>query len=50
MIISLVMWEEEYNISIDSDIPCIIYTDMPITRLENKKDSASKDEVDPEPA
>ena len=44
------IWEEEDNIAIDSEINCFIYTDTPRTRLENKKDSASNDEVALEPA
>ena len=47
LIISLFIWKEEYNIAIDSYIPCVIYTYIPRTRLEKKKDSASKDEVAP---
>ena len=49
LIISLGIWKYEDNIAIDSDISCIIYTDMPRTRLGKKKDGASKDEVAPEP-
>ena len=45
LILSLWIWEEEYNIDIDSNIPCVIYADMPRTRLENKKDGASEAEV-----
>ena len=42
--------EEEDNITIVRDIPCVIYTDMPMASLANKKDGASKYEVSPEPA
>ena len=45
MILSLGIWEEEYTIAIDSYITCVIYTDMPSTRLEKKKDGEFKDEV-----
>ena len=34
----------------DSNISCVIYIDMPMKRLSKKKDSAYKDELDPEPA
>ena len=44
------MWEEKDNITIDRNIPCVIYTYMPRKRLEKKKYSASKDEVATEPA
>ena len=47
MILGLVIWYQEYNIAINRDIPCVVNTYMPITRL--KKNSASKDEVAPEP-
>ena len=47
MILSLGIWEEEYNIGIDSGITCAIYTNMPGTRLANKNDYASKYEVSP---
>ena len=50
LILSLGIWEEEDNIAIEINIPCVIYTYMPRTRSEKKKDSASKYEVDPEPA
>ena len=45
LILGLLIWEEEDNISIYSYIPCVIYIDMPRTRLANNKDGASKDEV-----
>ena len=44
------MWEEKANITIDRNIPCVIYTYMPRKRLEKNKYSASKDEVATEPA
>ena len=50
MIVSLVIWEDEDNISIENKINCVISTDIPRKRLEKKKGSASKDEVAPEPA
>ena len=50
IILSLVIWGEEYNISIDSNIPCVIYVDMPMTRLTKKKDNASEAGLDSEPA
>ena len=50
LILSLGIWEEEDNISIDSGITCVIYKYIPMKRLENNKDCASKDEVAPEPA
>ena len=50
LILSLVIWEEENNIAIDIYVPCVIYIDMPRTRLAKKKDGASKDEVAPKPA
>ena len=50
MILSLGILEEEDNTDIESDIPCVIYTDMPRKRLAKNKNGASKDEVAPEPA
>ena len=50
MILSLGIWEEEDNIAIDRNIPCVVYTYMPMTGLAKKKDGASKYEVTPEPA
>ena len=47
MILSMGIWEEEYNIAIGSDIHCVIYKDTPSTRLAKKKDSSSKDELAP---
>ena len=49
MILSMGTWEEDDNIAIDGNIPCVIYTYMPRKRLANNKDSASKDEVAPVP-
>ena len=46
----LVIWDEEDNISIGSNITCAIYTDIPMTRLAKKKDVGYKYEVAPEPA
>ena len=48
MILSLGIWEEEDKIAIDSEIPCVIYVDLPMTRLAKKKDGASKDKVSSE--
>ena len=50
MILSLVIWEEDDIIVIDSDIPCFIYADIPMKSLAKNKDSASKSEVASEPA
>ena len=45
MLLILVIWEEEDNISIDSNIPCVIFTNMPSTIFANKKNDASEAEV-----
>ena len=50
LILSLEIWEEEDNIAINGNITCVVYTDMPMTRLSNKKDGTSKYEVALEPA
>ena len=50
LISTLVIWEEEDNITIYSYKNCVIYTDMPGKRLEVNKAGASKGEVAPEPA
>ena len=41
----MVIWEEEDNIDICRDIPCVIYADMPRARLANKKEGTYKAEV-----
>ena len=45
MILSLLIWEEGDNISIDRYISSVIYTDMRNKRFRNKKDGASEAEV-----
>ena len=50
LILSMGIWEEVDKIAIGSDIPCVIYTDIPRKRSEKKKDGASKGEVALEPA
>ena len=49
MILSMVILEEEYNITIDKYIICVIYIDMPRSRLVNKKYGVSKPELAAEP-
>ena len=49
MILGLVIWQDKGNISIYSDITCVIYTYIPSTRLSKKKYGASTKEVSPEP-
>ena len=50
MILSLGIWEEEDNIAIDRNIPCVVYTYMPMTGLAKKKDGASESGVASKPA
>ena len=50
LILSLGIWEEEDNITIYRNIPCVIYTYMSSTRLENKNYGAYKYEGAPKPA
>ena len=45
LILSLEIWEEEDNIAIDRDIPCLIYAYMPSTRFIKKDSNASDAEV-----
>ena len=44
------IWEEKDNIDIYSNFTYVIYTDMPRTRSEKKKNSSYKDELASEPA
>ena len=39
------IWKEEDKIAIESDITCVIYSDMPGKRFGKKKDNTSEDEV-----
>ena len=50
LILCLVIWEEEDNIAIESEINCIACRDIPSTKLAKNNDGDSKDEVNPEPA
>ena len=46
MTLNMGIWEDEYNISLGSDITCVIYADIRRERLSNNNDGTSKDELD----